>query len=251
MEIPEILEKTGLNQKEALVYMALLELGTSSVEGIAKKAGTKRPTTYLILDELQRKGLASLVPRAKKTLYTAESPEQIISHLNRQQELVKRFLPNMLAIYNSKKEKPQILLFEGKHAVREVYEKMLRAKEVNIFCTIQDVMNIYPDLPQRLMQQTVEKKTKLRELLARTPRNVEFAKSMTHSEYYEHRFAKPGQDFLTDNILFDNNIAFFSYEPHIFAVLIQSKTIYQSLRTLFELAWTQAEPYEKVVKEGI
>jgi sugar-specific transcriptional regulator TrmB len=249
MEIPEILKKTGLNEKEAMVYMALLELGTSSVEGVAKKAGTKRPTTYLILDELQKKGLASLVPRAKKILYTAESPEQIISHLSRQQELMKRFLPNMLALYNSKKEKPQILLFEGKDAVAEVYEKMLQAREVNIFCTIQDVMQIYPDLPQRLMQRTMEKKTKLRELLTNNPANVEFAKTMPHSEYYEHRFAKPGQEFRTDNILFDNNVAFFSYEPYIFAVLIQSKTIYQSLRTLFELAWTQSTPYEKIVKE--
>jgi sugar-specific transcriptional regulator TrmB len=38
MEIAEILEKTGLNQKETLVYMALLELGTASVESIAKKS---------------------------------------------------------------------------------------------------------------------------------------------------------------------------------------------------------------------
>ncbi len=248
MEIPEILEKVGLNQKEALVYMALLELGTSSVEGIAKKAGTKRPTTYLILDELQKKGLATLVPRAKKILYMPESPDKIISDLNRKQELVKRFMPNLLAVYNEPKNKPQILLYEGREAVREVYEKMLLAKKVDIFCTIRDVLNIYPDLPQRLMEKTVEKKIMLRELLTKNPDDIEFAKSMTHSDYYEHRFTQTGQKFLTDNILFDNYVAFFSYEPHIFVVLIQSSVIYQSLQTLFELAWQQAEAYDKVVK---
>ncbi|MBX4191264.1 MAG: hypothetical protein KW804_00495 [Candidatus Doudnabacteria bacterium] len=249
MEIPELLEKTGLNQKEAMVYMALLELGTSSVEGIAKKAGTKRPTTYLILDELQRRGLATLVPRSKKVLYTAESPEKIISDLNNKQELVKRFLPNLLALYNTKQEKPQILLYEGKEAVRGLYDKILKSKEINIFCTISDVMSVYPELPKLLDENAQEHKTKVRELLTNNSANIEFAKGVKHHENYEHKFAKVGQEFSTDNILFDNNVAFMSYEPHIFAVLIQSKTIYQSLRTLFELAWTQAESYEKVIKE--
>src|SRR6185436_1622671 len=138
MELQEILEKIGLNQKEAMVYMALLELGTSSVEGIARKAGTKRPTTYLILDDLQKKGLATLVPRAKKVLYMPESPDKIISDLNRKQELVKRFLPNFLAVYNEPKNKPQILLYEGKEAVRDLYEKILQAKKIDFFCTITD-----------------------------------------------------------------------------------------------------------------
>jgi sugar-specific transcriptional regulator TrmB len=249
MEIAEILEKVGLNQKEAMVYMALLELGTSSVEGIAKKAGTKRPTTYLILDDLQRKGFATLVPRAKKVLYMPESPDKILSDLNRKQDLVKRFLPNLVALYNEPKNKPQILLYEGKEAVREVYEKILLAKKVDIFCTIRDVMNIYPDMPQRLMEKTLEKKINLRELLTQSPEDIAFAKTMKHSDHYEHRFTGSEQKFLTDNILFDGTVGFFSYEPYIFAVLIQSPAISQSLRTLFELAWGQATPYEKIVKE--
>src|SRR3989344_2304159 len=121
MEIPEILEKIGLNQKEAMVYMALLELGTASVESIALKAGTKRPTTYLILDELQKKGLATLIPRAKKVLYMPESPEKLISDLTRKQELVKRFLPDMLAVYNEPKDKPQVQLFSGVSGIKQVY----------------------------------------------------------------------------------------------------------------------------------
>lgn len=249
MEIAEILEKMGLNQKEAMVYMALLELGTSSVEGIAKKAGTKRPTTYLILDDLQRKGLATLVPRAKKTLYMPESPDKIIFDLNRKQELIKRFMPNLLAVYNEPKNKPQVLLYEGNEAVKDLYDKILLAKEVDWFATVRDFVNLYPGYSERLTAKTLEKKIKVRELLTQNPADIEFAKKVIHNDCYGQRFTKPGEEFLTDNALFDGNIAFFSYQPHIFAVMIQSKTIYQSLRTLFELAWTQATPYEKVIKE--
>lgn len=248
MEIHDILKKTGLNDKESQVYMALLELGTATVELIAKKAETKRPTTYLILDSLQEKGLVGVIPRAKKSLYTAESPERIVADLGRKQELVKRFLPQMLALYNTRKEKPKVLLFEGKNAVSEVYEKILDAKDVSFFATIKDIAGVYPDYPKRLMETTLDKKTKVRELLTQNPEDIAFAKTITHSDFYEHRFIPAGSSFLTDNVLFDDNIVFFSYEPYIFAVQIQSRAIYQSLLTLFEMAWHNAKKYEEVIK---
>src|SRR3954470_21610564 len=111
MEILDTLKQAGLNEKQAAVYIALLELGTATVHPIASKAQVKRPTTYLILEELQAKGLVSVVPRVKKVLYTAENPEKIISDLGRKQELMKRFMPQLLALYNAKVDKPQVLLF--------------------------------------------------------------------------------------------------------------------------------------------
>src|SRR3989338_4524014 len=249
MEIAEILEKIGLNQKEAMVYMALLELGTSSVEGVAKKAGTKRPTTYLILDELQKKGLATLVPRAKKILYMPESPDKILSDLNRKQELVKRFLPNLLALYNEPKNKPQVLLYEGKDALKDLYDKILLAKKIEFFGTVRDFVNIYPEYQDKLVAQTLAKNALVREILTQNPADIEFCKRIKHTENYLSRFTKTGEEFLTDNVLFDGNVGFFSYEPYLFAVVVQSKGIYQSLHTLFEMAWTQAIPYEKIIDD--
>ncbi len=133
MEIVDVLKTAGLDEKEAQVYLGLLELGTASVQLIASKAGLKRPTTYLILDSLQAKGMVSIIPRAKKALYTAESPEKIIGDLHKKQEMVKRFMPNMLALYNAKVEKPQIQLFEGKEGVLEVYKKVFASPTVDFF----------------------------------------------------------------------------------------------------------------------
>jgi len=243
MEINEVLQKSGLTDKEANVYMALLELGTATVHPIATKAGVKRPTAYLILDQLKAKGLVSVIPRAKKVLYTAESPEKIIQDLGRKQELVKRFLPNMLALYNTKTEKPQVLLYEGKEAVGEVYEKILLAKKVDFFCTITEAMSAFPEYPFRINKTAMSGSMKFRELLTSNPSDVEYSRKMQHGENYQHRFLPPGMNLLTDNVLFDGNIVFFSYHPYIFAVQISSKGIYQSLLTLFEVAWTASKPF--------
>ncbi|MBI4050708.1 MAG: hypothetical protein HY396_01900 [Candidatus Doudnabacteria bacterium] len=248
MELPEVLEKIGLTEKESRVYLALLELGTASVQSIAGKAGIKRPTTYLILDELHQKGLVSIVPRAKKALFQAESPEVLISNLGRKEELIKRFLPNLQAIHNAKKEKPQVQLFEGQTGVKTVYDKILEAKEVCFFATVRDSINFYPEFNDDLKTKAKQGLIRVKEILTQNPVDVAFAKTVQHNEFYQHRFTSPSSEFLTDNVVFDNNVAFFSYQPNIFAVVVTSNGVSQSLRVLFEMAWKGAEPYEVVIK---
>jgi HTH-type transcriptional regulator, sugar sensing transcriptional regulator len=249
MDISEVLNQVGLNEKEASVYLALLELGTATVHPIASKANIKRPTTYLILEDLQRKGMVSVIPREKKVMYTAESPEKLTTDLNKKQELLKRFMPNMMAVFNAKIDKPGVLLFEGKEAVRGVYEKILAAKEVEFFSTIRDIISVYPDYPKKLNSKAMSCKVLVRELLTRSEADLNYAKTMEHGQNFMQRFA-PGQgEFLTDNCLYDGNVVFFSFQPYIFAVQIKSKGIYQSLRNLFEYAWQAAEPYEKVLEK--
>jgi sugar-specific transcriptional regulator TrmB len=248
MEISDVLKQIGLNEKQASVYLSVLELGTATVNPIATKAGIKRPTTYLVLNELQAKGLVSLVPRAKKALYAAESPERFIGDLQKKQEMIKRFLPNMMALYNAKVDKPQVLLFEGKEAVRGVYEKILKAKEVIFFSTIRDVVSVYPDYPKFLNEQAMAGNIKVRELLTQSPADVAYAKTMAHGQNFEHRFAPGTEEFLTDNCLYDGSAVFFSFKPSISAVQISSIGIYKSLKNLFEYAWQAAQLYEKVVK---
>lgn len=247
MEITDILKQIGLNQKEASVYLALLELGTATVYPIAMKAGIKRPTAYLILEQLQHKGMVSVVPRVSKALYTAESPEKIIQDLNKKQELVKRFMPDMLALYNTKVEKPQVQLFEGKEGLLEVYKKVFDSPTADFFCTIDDVMGVFPDLPGELKKMALARKIKVRELLTQEPANIAHAMKMPQNEYFQNRFMPKEMKFLTDNVFFKDSVAFFSYSPYLFTVVITSKGIVTSLKSIFEMAWKSADVYDKVV----
>ena len=62
------LVKVGLNEKESRVYLALLELGSGTAYAVAKKAGIKRPTAYIVLDELRKRGLVLKIPKSKNTI---------------------------------------------------------------------------------------------------------------------------------------------------------------------------------------
>lgn len=251
MEINDVLKNIGLDEKQAAVYLALLELGTASVQSIAQKALLKRPTTYLILDELKGRGLVSVVPRAKKVLYTAESPEKFLGDLYKKQELLKRFMPNMLALYNAKITKPQVLLFEGKEGVAKVYDKIFASPEVLFFSTIRDVFSMFPEMPKILKKRVETRQTKFRELLTQTSADLEYVTWVKQGEYYQSRFApKNFSEFLTDSAIFGNSVAFFSFKPTVFAVQIDSREISQSLKVLFDLAWQAGEIYEKVMNDN-
>ncbi|MEK7511852.1 MAG: helix-turn-helix domain-containing protein, partial [Patescibacteria group bacterium] len=71
------LQKIGLSDKEAKVYLAVLGLGKASVQTIAAKAGVNRATTYSVLGTLKEKGLCSTFQKVKKTFYVVSSPDYL------------------------------------------------------------------------------------------------------------------------------------------------------------------------------
>ncbi len=75
----------GLDEKEARVFLASLELGGENVLTIAKKAGINRVATYEALESLIKKGLVSTFHKGKRVNYTATDPERLL-HLLEQEK---------------------------------------------------------------------------------------------------------------------------------------------------------------------
>ena len=61
MEEVSILEDLGLSKREAKAYLALLELGSTTVGEIIKKTDIPSSKIYEVLDRLMKKGLVSYV----------------------------------------------------------------------------------------------------------------------------------------------------------------------------------------------
>lgn len=244
MEINQVLKESGLNEKQANVYMALLELGTASVQLVAQKAGLKRPTTYLILEELEQKGLVGLVPQ-KKILYTAESPDRLIGDMNKRQEMLKRFMPDLLAIYNVKAEKPQVQLFPGQEGVHQVYDQILESGSVDFFGTIGDVQTYLAERLKEFQKLVLDGTLHARELFAPTTADKEYAKFFPNLPNYELRFVDSGISMPTDCALFKDTVALFFYKPQLFVLVIKSKDVCQSFQALYNLAWQTAIPSQQ------
>jgi DNA-binding MarR family transcriptional regulator len=132
-QIIETLKNLGLSEKEAAVYLALLQLGPSTPYQIAKKAEIKRPTAYVIAEELVAKGLIVHVPGEEKKRYIARSAESFIEEKESKLQAAKAMLPELRSLQKGTAEKPSIMYFEGVEGVRQAYQykqKELQGKEI-------------------------------------------------------------------------------------------------------------------------
>ena len=68
----QLLRKVGLTDGESKVYLALLELGSSTTGPIVKEADIAKSIVYQILDRLIQKGLVSYIVK-EKTKYFPKS----------------------------------------------------------------------------------------------------------------------------------------------------------------------------------
>lgn len=82
----ESLHHLGLDDREILVYRALLRLGPASIRDVAAAAGVNRGTTYETLKRLATKGVVNYLPRGKRRVFQAENPDQLMQLAERKQQ---------------------------------------------------------------------------------------------------------------------------------------------------------------------
>jgi sugar-specific transcriptional regulator TrmB len=130
--LEKYLQDIGLNDKEAAIYLALLSYEDASVLELAEKTKIKRPTVYVILESLAKKGLVSETTVGKKTHYYAEPPERLETFLERKiinleesKRVLKDIVPQLKSVSREHGEKPIVKYFEGKEGIFSAHQEFL------------------------------------------------------------------------------------------------------------------------------
>ncbi len=126
----------GLDDKEAKVFLASLELGGENVLTIAKKAGINRVATYEALESLSKQGLVSSFIKGKRTYYTATDPERLLqllekekSNIEQKENIFQGLLPELRSIYNFAGNKPKVTYFEGREGIEAIQADILKVPD--------------------------------------------------------------------------------------------------------------------------
>lgn len=120
----KFLNNIGLSDKEIDVYLALLEVDSSSVIDLSKKTKILRTSVYPIVDSLIEKGLISEVKKGKRIYFQADPPERIgffiesqKSKLEEQSLLAEEFIPRLKGLSRAGGEKPIVKIYEGRDGI--------------------------------------------------------------------------------------------------------------------------------------
>lgn len=244
----------GLSEKQAKVYLALLELGKSSVQDIAKRAKVNRATTYVMLDELMQKGLVSTYNQDKKTHYIAESPERLLSILETQRKEIENKEREIGAIITQLKEKhqksdegPVVRFLEGKEGMKIAVKELLlktKAKKVYSFYNVGLIDEYFSEEELKDMRSVrLQKKVDVDVLAVNAPR--EMKKSRKGDRVVKVEIGKYPSE--CDFALYDDKIRIFSFanRKHPIGIIINDKAMYESMLSLFKLAWRGAQIEEE------
>jgi len=234
----------GLREEEAKVYLAVLELGPSSVWDISIKSGIKRPTCYVILDALTNRGITEKSRDRKKTIYSANDPTQIAREFDRKKKDFEQNLSQFEALSSKATEKPQIRIYEGEEGIKRAYDISLnQAKGTEmLICSNEKVLASYPEYFERYLKRRVKLGIKVKLLLADTPENrVHLEKDK--KELRETRFLPKDKfdprgemEIYNDKII---NIAYSESNP--FATVIESKAMAFDEKQRFMLLWEKGK----------
>jgi DNA-binding MarR family transcriptional regulator len=110
-DLARSLEQIGLTDKEAKVYLALLSLESSTAYEIAQHCEVKKPTVYVILEDLRQKGLVLKVPHPKKALFAAKDLSEYLAEQRGKLNAVQSMIPRLLGLGSV--NKPKVYFYNG------------------------------------------------------------------------------------------------------------------------------------------
>ncbi len=245
-ELKGSLRELGLGQKEADVYLAMLQLGPSSVQEIAEAAAINRSTAYLMIEELQKHGLASTFEKGKKLMFAAENPQRLVSlvvhefsNVEAKRHRLEMSLPKLLAVFNTRDDKPKIRFFEGEAALEALRDEIHESRD--------PIWEVYA-VNERLIhianikgKERIERNRRAiggRALMAIKPGCVppyfdigrHEARVMSYEQY----------PFSGDIAITGHCLYVVTMEHKVSGIIVESKEMTSIFRALFEAAWSCA-----------
>lgn len=238
MEPKDLLQKLGLNEKESLVYTALVERGPSTVSAIARTCGLYRPQIYAVIPLLQNKGLITLFPKGKQRRYVAENPAKLQSMLEATTQDLGRAMGVLEALYNAQGGRPIIKYLEGPQGLKMVLTDLLHTmKRGETYYRVTSVHS-YDSLRQYLPENyTRQRNAKQLERYIITNENIA---GQTKNLLDRAVKAIPPESALLEHdinvIIYGPKVAFIDYRTET-AMIIESQTIADLQRELFLLLY--------------
>ncbi len=249
--VEQTLRDLGLNPNEVKIYLSLLPLEKSPASTLGYRTKLERTTARYTCRQLVKKGVIAEMRSGNTFYYRAESPDKLLyllesekKELQEKEAQTQRIMGMLKGMANPKTVLPKVQFHEGLEGLKHVYEDTL--KEGKTIYAFENVEEMAPAAAEFILKNYVPRRTEA-EIFAYviTPKN-KTNKDFRNEDKKCCRETKflPSELFPAEieiNI-YGAKIAFFSYtEKEMFGVIIESKSISNTLKALFDFCWPLAK----------
>ena len=237
MELTEIIQLSGLKEREAEGYLALLQLGKGTASQVAQKTGMQRPNCYAVLDSLVSQGIATLLP-SEKRIYVPVDPQKLAEQLSSKYTLFTTLLPELRGLYQASSTRPRVQFYDGIASITDLYDETLAQDSYSCIFTPQVLDARFTDYVKNFCKKVKENNIEARDLIV----------GSVIPEYYSEYFTTKRQQFKllknsyplhADMILTKERVLIVKYAPTIYALTIEDAAVIQIFQLLFGSIWNE------------
>lgn len=237
------LETLGLTSKEAAIYLVLLEKGNSSVMAISEHSGIKRPTCYLVLDDLVKKGFVARMPVGRRTVFSAEHPVKVLRRAEHSLALARNIIPGLQEIMTKSGEKPQLKMLTGVSGARIFFEEVIESGHpIYYIASIED-------LAQAVGQEFLDEYVKKRIEKGIRAYSIRTKSTDVHTDLYkagpenhrEIRYAPDTFEIPFMVFIYGDKVAFVSKKEEGFGFIVKSVSLSKTMKSMFDVLWAASK----------
>ncbi len=237
MKIEHALSELGLKQNAIATYLACLELGSSTVLRISKRAKVPRSTCDVILAQLQHRGFVSTFRKKKSRYFSAENPRKVLMRLKEKADHFETIMPKLMGLYGSIRTQTMLRTYNGSDGVKLVLQEILEdnPRELLNFSWADDVFVILPDIFPLFVEKRIKQKIPVKVITYDT--TFSRKRQQRKNELRDMRFIPKEQEFHAMLSVWNKKIALFSLDKELSACIIEDAELSRMQRTIFFSLW--------------
>jgi sugar-specific transcriptional regulator TrmB len=239
-DLTRIIQKLGLSEKAATLYLACLRLGEATVLDLARHAKVKRTTIYYVLEELRENGALIETKRNKKVYYVAVEPRAL---LKRTRDRLSEFEDSLDELERTKHavyRKPRLYFLYGPQGFKRIWDMIFASetKEFRIITAGESFLDFVKE--KYILDEIITTKKKLgifsRQLISDSP----YARKIVAKDVRENRVSKilpPQYKLPFTEVICDEFVAFISPRWDNTLFIVENEQFAMTRKSMFEMMW--------------
>jgi sugar-specific transcriptional regulator TrmB len=242
----ELLEEIGLTKSETAVYLALLELGSSSTGKIVEKSKVASSKIYELLEKLIQKGLVSTVTKSGVKYFESAPPKRLLdymqekkSNLEKKEKELEYIIPQLELKRSLHEIESETQVFKGMKGAKTAFDDILQSSkkddEIQIL-SFSDVSKEFQDFLIRFHKKRFQIGIKLRCIFG--DKVIDMINEFKKMPITQVKITSGDHVRLVAFILYADKVLFSIPSDNLW-IQIKSKRLNDYFKTYFEKQWNQ------------